>query len=137
MIMTSEFLFNFTKFFVINCCFFTILLTGISFSTAVNTELVAKSLILGMSFSNSVTLAIQFVFLTSTLVSRMFISSSDLSVLYYVFKINPLVSILFILATTLSYIVFLTAPFYTTSLGSLKLTGTGINLSISNLSNYD
>ena len=55
-----------------------------------------------MLFSNSVTLAIQFVFLTSTLVSGMFISSSDLSVLYQVFKINPLVSILFILATTLS-----------------------------------
>ena len=53
---------------------------------------------------------------------------------YSVFKRNPLVSILFTLATNLSYTVFLTTSFFTTSLSLLKSTGTGANLSISNLS---
>ena len=42
--------------------------------------------------------------------------------------------ILFTLATSLSYTVFLTTSFFTTSLNLLKSTGTGTNLSISNLS---
>ena len=41
---------------------------------------------------------------------------------------------LFTLATNLSYTVFLTTSFFTTSLSLLKSTGTGANLSISNLS---
>ena len=53
---------------------------------------------------------------------------------YSVFKTNPLVSILFTLVTNLSYAVFLTTSFFTTSLSLLKSTGTGTNLSISNLS---
>ena len=48
---------------------------------------------------------------------------------YLVFKTNPLVSILL----TLSYKVFLTTSFFTTTLNLLKSTGTGTNLSISNL----
>ena len=38
------------------------------------------------------------------------------------------------IATGLSYTVFLTTSFFTTSLSLLKSTGTGTNLSISNLS---
>ena len=46
--MITDFTFNFTKFCVI-VCFFTISLTsGILFSTAVNAELVAKPVILGI-----------------------------------------------------------------------------------------
>ena len=41
---------------------------------------------------------------------------------------------LFTSVTNLSYTVFLTASFFTTSLDLLKPTGTGTNLSISNLS---
>ena len=41
---------------------------------------------------------------------------------------------LFTLATNLSYTVFLTTSFFTASLSLLKSTGTGANLSISNLS---
>ena len=41
---------------------------------------------------------------------------------------------LFTLATNLSYSVFLTTSFFTTSLSSLKSTGTGANLSIYSLS---
>ena len=41
---------------------------------------------------------------------------------------------LFTLATNLSYTVFLATLFFTTSLSLLKSTGTGTNLSISNLS---
>ena len=52
---------------------------------------------------------------------------------YLVFKTNALVSILFNLATNISYAVFLTTSFFTTSLNLLKSTGTGANLSISNL----
>ena len=55
--------------------------------------------------------------------------------LYLVFKTNVLVSILFTLATNLSYKVFLTTSFFTSSFSLLKSTGTGTNLSISNLSN--
>ena len=43
-------------------------------------------------------------------------------------------SILFTLAAKLSYTFFLTTSFFTTSLSLLKSTGTGANLSISNLS---
>ena len=51
-----------------------------------------------------------------------------------IFKTNPLVSILSTLATNLSYTCYLTTSFFTTSLSLLKSTGTGTNLSISNLS---
>ena len=47
---------------------------------------------------------------------------------------NALVSILFTLATNLSYAVFLTTSFFARSLSLLKSTGTGTDLSISNLS---
>ena len=63
-----------------------------------------------------------------------FFSKFNLSVSYLVFKTNPLLSILFTFATNLSYKVFLTTSFLTASLGLLKSTGIGINLSISNLS---
>ena len=53
---------------------------------------------------------------------------------YLDFKTNPLGSILFTLATNLSYTAFLTTSFLTTSLNLLKSTGTGANLSMSNLS---
>ena len=43
-------------------------------------------------------------------------------------------SILFSFATNLSWTVFLTASFFTTLLSLIKSTGTGTNLSISNLS---
>ena len=74
------------------------------------------------------------VFLTRPLVSGILFSNSDLSVSYLVFKTNPLVSILFTLATNLLYTSFLTTSFFTRSLSLLKSTGTGTNLSISNLS---
>ena len=51
-----------------------------------------------------------------------------------VFNTKSLASILFTLATNLSYTSFLTTSFFTTSLNLLKSTGTGTNLSISNLS---
>ena len=45
-----------------------------------------------------------------------------------------LVSILFTFVTNLSYTAFLTTSFFATSLSLLKSTGTGANLSMSNLS---
>ena len=75
-----------------------------------------------------------FVFLTRSLTSGIFFSNYVLSVWYLVFKTKSLVSILFTLATNLSYTVFLTTSFFTTSLSLLKSTGTGANLSMSNLS---
>ena len=63
-----------------------------------------------------------------------FFSKFNLSVSYLVFKTNPLLSILFTFPTNLSYKVFLTTSFLTVSLGLLKSTEIGINLSISNLS---
>ena len=73
------------------------------------------------------------VFLTRPLVSGILFSNSDLSVSYLVFKTKLLVSILFSLATNY-YKSFLTTSFFTTPLSLLKSTGTGTNLSISNLS---
>ena len=54
--------------------------------------------------------------------------------LYLVFHTKSLVSILFSFANSLSYTVSLTTSFFTTSLNLLKSTGTGANLSMSNLS---
>ena len=65
MIMIIDVLFNFTNFCAIICFFLTKLLTGILFSTAVNAELVAKPLILGILHFISVILIS--VFLTSSL----------------------------------------------------------------------
>ena len=60
--MISNFLFDFTNFCVI-VCFLTKLLTfGILFSTAVNAELVAKSVVQGILFSILVILAFKSVF---------------------------------------------------------------------------
>ena len=73
-------------------------------------------------------------FLTRSLVSGIFFSSSDLSALHLVFKTNPLVSMLFTFSTNLSYTVFLTTPFFTTSINLLKSTGTFTNVSLANLS---
>ena len=53
--------------------------------------------------------------------------------LYLVFNTKSLVSIFSTFATNLSCTVFLTTSFFTTSLNLLKSTGTGANLSMSNL----
>ena len=74
MIMIIEFTFNFINFCVI-VCFLTKLLTfGISCSIAVNAELVAKPLILGILPSISVILELRSVFLSKPLVSGNFLS---------------------------------------------------------------
>ena len=57
-----------------------------------------------------------------------------MSIWYLAFKTKSLVSILFTFAAVLSYTVFLTALFLTTSLNLLNSTGSGANLSISDLS---
>ena len=111
-----------------------LLVLGILFSTVVNAVFVAKLLISGILFSNSVILVLQSVFLTRLLILGILFSNSVLSVLYLVFNTKSLVSILFNLATNLSYTVFLTTWFFTTSLNLLKSTVTGTNFSISNLS---
>ena len=100
---------------------------GILFSTAVNAQLVANPVILGILFSISVILTFKSVFLASSLVSEIFLSASlilfsksDLSVSYVVFKTNPVVSMLFTLVTNLSYTVFLTHHFLLHYLASLN-----------------
>ena len=77
---------------------------GVLFSTAVNAEVAAEPLILGILFSMSVILGLQSVFLTSPLVSGIFLpasliffAKSDLSVSHLDFKTNLLESILFTL----------------------------------------
>ena len=57
-----------------------------------------------------------------------------MSVWYLVFKTKSLVSISFTSAASFSYTAFLTLSFLTASLSLLKLTGTGANLSMPNLS---
>ena len=100
----------------------------------VNAEDVSKPQILGILPSISLNLALRFILLISLLVSGIFFSNSVSSESYWVFKTTPLVLILFTFTTNLSYTVFLTTLFFTTLINLLKPTGTGTNLSISNLS---
>ena len=88
-----------------------LLTLGILFSTVVNAVFVAKSLILGIFFYDSV-----------------------LSVLYLVFNTKSLVSVLLTSATDSSYVVFLTTSFFTALLSLVKSVGTGTYLSMCNLS---
>ena len=86
---------------------------GILFSTAVNVEIVAKPVILGISFLTSFSFVLRLLLVAKLLISGI------------------LSSIFFILAL---YSVFLTTSFLTTSLNLLKSVGTGANSSISSLS---
>ena len=78
-----------------------LLTSGILFSTAVNAELVANPVILGILFSISVILAFKPVTLAGSFVSGFFLSTSliffcksGLSVSYVAFKTNLVVSVL-------------------------------------------
>ena len=86
---------------------------GILFSTAVNSEVVAKLVILGILFLTSFIFVLRIVLVAKSLISGI------------------LSSIFFILAL---YSVFLTTWFLITLRSLLRSTGTDINLSISNLS---
>ena len=127
------------------------LISGILFSTTVNAELVAKPLILDILFSTSVILELKPAFTTKLLTSGILFSAAssssllatplpcfsissifELSALHLVFKTNPVVSIS-TFVTTLLYSVSLTT-FFTTLLNLAKSLGTGVHLSISNLS---
>ena len=88
-----------------------LLTLGILFSTVVNAVFVAKSLILGIFFYDSV-----------------------LSVLYLVFNTKSRVSVLLTSATDSSYVVFLTTSFFTALLSLVKSVETGTFLSMCNLS---
>ena len=90
-----------------------LLTLGILFSTAVRAVVVAKSVILGISHLTSFILALRVV-----LVANLGISSI-LSLIFYILAL---------------YTPFLTTLFFTASVGLLKSTGTGTNLSTSNLS---
>ena len=92
MIMISKFLLRLTNFCVIVC--FSELTTNTRyFIFHRNAVFVAKLLIYGISFSNSVT----FVFLTKSFKLGIIFSNSVLSVRYLVFKTNALVSIFLLL----------------------------------------
>ena len=105
--MISKFLFNFINFCVVIWIFLTKLLTfAVLFSTAVNAEVVAKPLILGVLPSISVILALKSVFLMRPLVSGILFLIFDLFASYLLFKPSLLVSTLLTLATNLSYTVF-------------------------------
>ena len=75
-----------------------------------------------------------FTFLAESVTSGIFYSNSVLSVLYFLPKTRSLISILFTFATNLSLTAFLTTSFFTIPLSLLRSTGTGANLSMSNLS---
>ena len=109
MIMIGNFLFNFTNFRIIIVSLLTL---GILFSTAVNTEVVAKLVILGISVLTSFIFVLRIV-----LVAKWLISGISSSILIFAL-----------------YSGFLKTSFLTTLLNLLKSTGTGTNLLISNLS---
>ena len=72
MIMIINFIFNFTNLCIAICLFTKLLTLGILFSSAVNAEVVAKPLILGILPSISVTLVSKSVFLTKLVISGIF-----------------------------------------------------------------
>ena len=90
-----------------------LLILGFLFSTAVNAEVGAKPVRLGISFLTSSIFVLRLLLVAKLLISAI------------------LSSIFFVLT---SYSVFLTTSFLTTSLNLLKSVGTGVNLSISSLS---
>ena len=90
-----------------------LVILGILFFTAVNAEVVAKPVILGISFSTSFNFVLRIVLVVKLLISGI------------------LSSIFFLWAL---YSVFLTTSFWTTLVNLLKLTGTVTNLSVSSLS---
>ena len=92
-----------------------LLTLGILFSTVVKAVLVAKLVILGISPLTSFILALKLVLVNKLVISG--ISSSILLILAF-------------------YTSFLTTSFFTPSLNSFKATGTGTNLSTSNLSSF-
>ena len=133
--ISSDFLFNLTNFCVI-VSFFTKLVTlGILFSTAVRAVLVATLVILGILFLILFVLALREVviaklamlgisFLTSFILALRVVLVAELVMS------GILSSILLILAL---YTSFLTTSSFTISLSLLKSTGTGTNLSTSDL----
>ena len=94
MIMISKFIFNISNFNIIDYFLTKLLTLGILFSTVVNAVFVAKLLISGILFCNSVILVLLLVFLTRPLVSEILFSNYVLSVLYLVFNTKSLVSTL-------------------------------------------
>ena len=133
--ISSDFLFNLTNFCVI-VSFFTKLVTlGILFSTAARAVLVATLVILGILFLILFVLALREVviaklamldisFLTSFILALRVVLVAELVMS------GILSSILLILAL---YTSFLTKSSFTISLSLLKSTGTGTNLSTSDL----
>ena len=114
MIMISKFLFNFSNFYIIICFFLTkLLVLGISFSTAVSAEVIAKPVILAISFLTS------FIFILRLLLVAKLLISGILSLIFF---------------TLASYSVYLTTSLLTKLLNLIKSAGTGANLSTSNLS---
>ena len=96
--------------------FFIRLLTfGILFSTAVNPEVVAKPLMHGISVLTS------FVFVLKIVLVAKSVISCILSLTFFILVL---------------FSVFVTTSFLTTLFSLLKSTGTGTNLSISNLSTF-
>ena len=111
--MISNFLFDFINFCIIISFFDQISNIRYLFSTVVKAVLVAKLVILGISPLSSFILALKLVLVAKLVISG--ISSSIFLILAF-------------------YTSFLTTSFFTTSLNSFKATGTGTNLSTSNLS---
>ena len=111
MIMISNFLFNIINLCIIICLFTKLLTLGILFSTAVNSELVARTVILGNLPSISITLVLKSVFLTKLLTSGIFLSTLLILSSYLVFLTKFVVSILSTFVTSLLYSVFIQHDF--------------------------
>ena len=77
MIMITNFLFNSTNICIIVCFLTKPLISGILFSTTGNAELVAKPLILGISFFTSVILELKSAFTTKLLTSGILFSTAS------------------------------------------------------------
>ena len=134
MIMISNFLFNFTNFCVIVFFLTKLPRLGILLSTEVRAVAVAKLVILGVSPLTSFILALR-----EALVAKLVILGiSSLTFLRVVLLTKLVISgilspIFFILALYTSYTLY-TSIYIIVSLNLLKSTGTGTNLSTSNLS---
>ena len=116
-----------------------LLTLGISFSTAVKAVVVAKLVIIDILFLTSFILALRAVVAAKLVILDIlllisFILALRLVLVAKLVMLGILSSIFLILALHAS---FLTTSFFTTSLSLLKSTGTGTNLSTSDLSTFE
>ena len=133
--ISSNLIFNFTNFCVIDSFFTKLLTLGILFSAAVRRVVVAKLVILGILFLTSVILALKEVVVAKLVKLDIFLTSFILALRVVLVAQLVISGVLYSMLLILTlYTSFLTTYFFATSLSLLNSNRAGTNLWTSNLS---